>query len=80
MADNNTPARSDMDDASFGSEQGTVPDSESSRARTYRDAGDNAGGISNRPLDEEVENQEALPERGSGIDEERTGGNEDIER
>ncbi len=75
-----TPTRSNMDDASFGSEQGTDPDSESSRGRAYQDDGDNAGGISNRPLDEEIENQEALPERGSDTASERARGDQDIER
>ena len=32
------------------------------------DDGDNAGGITNRPLDEEVSNQEHLPERGTQRD------------
>jgi hypothetical protein len=41
---------------------------------------DNAGGITNRPLDEEVENQHALPERGRSQGEERTRSNEDIEQ
>ena len=33
--------------------------------------GDNAGGISNRPLSQEVGNQEALPRRGTNRDETR---------
>ena len=37
--------------------------------RLYDDAdGDDAGGITNRPLSEEVDNQEALPERGTTRD------------
>lgn len=75
-----TPTRSKMDDASFGSEQRTVPDSESSSGGAYQDDGDNAGGISNRPLDDEVENQEALPERGSDAASEQARGDQDIER
>ena len=40
--------------------------------RLYDEAGDSeAGGITNRPLSEEVGNQEALPERGTTKD--RTG-------
>jgi hypothetical protein len=35
------------------------------------DDGDNAGGITNRPLDEEVDNQESLPTRGMSRDESR---------
>ena len=35
-------------------------------AERYEDAdGDNAGGVTNRPFDEEVENQDALPPRGA---------------
>ena len=30
------------------------------------DDGENAGGITNRPLDEEMDNQESLPARGKG--------------
>jgi hypothetical protein len=33
---------------------------------------DNAGGITNRPLADEIDNQEALPERGTTKDETRT--------
>lgn len=33
--------------------------------------GDNAGGITNRPLDEEVDNQESLPQRGRSREETR---------
>jgi hypothetical protein len=33
--------------------------------------GEDAGGITNRPLDEEIDNQEAVPERGRRKDEER---------
>lgn len=35
------------------------------------DDGDNAGGITNRPLDEEVDNQESVPARGMSRDESR---------
>ena len=38
---------------------------ESSSGARYRDEnGDNAGGITNRPLDEEIDNQAELPGRG----------------
>ena len=39
-----------------------------------------AGGITNRPLDEEVENQNALPERGLSQADEQMRSNEDMER
>ena len=35
----------------------------------YEEADENAGGITNRTLDEEIENQRELPERGSSSDE-----------
>jgi hypothetical protein len=74
----------DMDrpDRAANKEKATaVPNSESSTERGYRDDnGDNAGGITNRPLDEEVENQNALPDRGLAQADERTRGNEDMER
>jgi hypothetical protein len=35
------------------------------------DDGENAGGVTNRPLDEEVDNQESLPVRGSSRNEVR---------
>jgi hypothetical protein len=65
---------------SFQTDQGTIPDSESSSGRSYHDDGDNAGGITNRPLDEEAENQEALPRRGTSQADETSRRNEDIER
>src|SRR5215210_6310431 len=41
-------------------------------AGNYADEnGDNAGGITNRPLDQEVGNQQALPKRGMNRDESR---------
>ena len=84
MADNDTPNRSANKDKAEGerwsSEQNVVPNSESSTDRGYTDDGDNAGGITNRPLDEEIENQNALPDRGQSQADERTRANEDVER
>ncbi len=51
-----------MADKTWSSEEDTV---EKADRNSYpAGAGDDAGGISNRPLDEERENQDALPERG----------------
>ena len=36
-----------------------------------RHGGEDAGGITNRPLDEEIANQQAVPDRGSRKDEDR---------
>lgn len=41
---------------------------------------ESSGGISNRPLGEEIENQESLPQRGTSQSEERPRRNEDVER
>ena len=58
-----------------------IPNSESSTDRKYNvGIGDNTGGITNRPLDEEVENQNALPDRGLSQADELARSNEDIER
>jgi hypothetical protein len=84
MADKNTPNRSTDQDKAEGerwsSEQDVIPNSESSTWRGYDDDGDNAGGITNRPLDEEIENQNSLPERGRTQSDERSRNNEDVER
>jgi hypothetical protein len=85
MADKDTPNRSANKDKAEGerwsSEQGVIPNSESSTDRGYEeDDADNAGGITNRPLDEEIDNQNALPERGQSQADERSRSNEDLER
>ena len=86
MADNDTPNRAANKDKAEGERtsvpQNTdIPNSESSTDRTYEEGiGDNSGGITNRPLDEEVENQNALPERGLSQADEQQRSNEDIER
>jgi hypothetical protein len=88
MTDKSTPNRAaNMEKAEGDRDRGTLPDSESSSGRTYHDDdGDNAGGITNRSMDEEAENQEALPERGQSQRDERADRseprrpNEDVER
>jgi hypothetical protein len=67
MADKATPTRTDMEKAEGDrpTAEGNLSNSENSRGARYRDEdGDNAGGITNRPLDEEIDNQQALPQRG----------------
>ena len=67
-----------MTDKTWKSEDDTV---EKADRNSYPpDDGEDAGGISNRPLDEEIENQEALPERGQMQKDERSRSNEDVER
>ena len=86
MADMDTPNRAANKDKAEGDrstaqQNAAVPNSESSTSRGYSDEnGDNAGGITNRPLDEEVENQNALPERGLSQADERSGSAGDMER
>lgn len=85
MADNDTPNRAANKDKAEGerwkSEEGMIPNSESSTDRRFKDEnGDNAGGITNRPIGEEIDNQNALPDRGRSQDDELVRGNEDIER
>jgi hypothetical protein len=84
MADKDTPNRPANKDKAEGdrwsSEQDVIPDSESSTARTYEDDGDDAGGITNRPLSEEIDNQNSLPDRGNSQADERSRNNEDLER
>jgi hypothetical protein len=85
MADKDTPNRAANKDKAEGERttvpQTDIPNSESSTDRRYEEGiGDNSGGITNRPLDEEVENQNALPERGLSQADEQQRSNEDIER
>ncbi|MFL6281281.1 MAG: hypothetical protein ACJ731_14285 [Vicinamibacterales bacterium] len=85
MADKDTPNRAANKEKAEGerwqSEEGMIPNSESSTDRRYRDDdGDNAGGITNRPIGDEIENQNALPDRGQSQADEQVRNNEDIER
>lgn len=41
-----------------------MPNDASRKSKAEGDRIDQGGGITNRPLDDEMENQEALPERG----------------
>ena len=67
-----------MADKTWSSEEDTV---EKADRNSYpADGGDDAGGISNRPLNEERENQDALPERGSSKQDEQVRSNVDRER
>ena len=75
MADNNTPSRSaDMEKAEGdrSTAEKNINESESASGVRYRDENeDNAGGITNRPLDEEIDNQADLPHRGQSQNESR---------
>lgn len=85
MADKDTPNRAANKDKAEGerwkSEEGVIPNSESSTDRRYRDDNrDHAGGITNRGIGEEIENQNTLPERGRSQEDEQVRDNEDIEQ
>lgn len=77
MADQDTPNQSANKSKAEGerfSEQGRNPvrnaDRDTHPERQYNTPdSDNAGGITNRPLSDEIENQESLPERGTKADE-----------
>jgi hypothetical protein len=83
MADETTPSRSANMEKAEGNRstaEENIHESESSSGAGYQDEnGDNAGGITNRPLDQEVANQAALPQRGENKPENR-GGTDDTER
>ncbi len=75
MADNNTPSRSANMEKAEGDRstaEKNINESESASGARYRDENeDNAGGITNRPLDEEIDNQADLPHRGQSKNEPR---------
>ncbi len=83
MADKDTPNRAANKDKAEGErwtdDREVIPNSETSTDRGYDDDGDTAGGITNRSLDEEIDNQKSLPERGRSRSEEQTGNDEDLE-
>jgi len=67
-----------MADETWSSEEDTVEKAD--RNNYPADETSDAGGISNRPLDEEIENQEAVPERGTTQADEQPRSNVDLER
>jgi hypothetical protein len=76
MADSNTPNQNANKSKAEG-ERWSAEQTSATRAADRNDIagnyadenGDNAGGITNRPFDQEVDNQEALPHRGRSRDE-----------
>jgi hypothetical protein len=62
---NQTSNKSKAEGERWSSEDDTVERQDRSRSSDDRmTEGDEGGGITNRPLDEEMENQDRLPERG----------------
>ena len=86
MADTGKPnenrGKSKAEGERWSSEQNSVRKAEQETpAENYPpDDGDNAGGITNRPLDEEVDNQESLPARGMSRDGEQPDGESEMDR
>ena len=86
MADNDTPNRAASRDKAEGerwsSKDNVVPESDNSAGRANQDDDDkdDGGGISNRSIGEEVDNQNSLPARGQRQGDERSRNNEDLER
>ena len=78
MADSNTPNQNANKSKAEGDREG-ARQSSATRAADRNDIasnyddenGDNAGGITNRPLDQEVGNQQSLPKRGMDRNESR---------
>jgi hypothetical protein len=72
MADETKPSRTANMEKAEGNRstaEQNISESESGSGASYRDDnGDNAGGITNRPLDEEIGNQAELPHRGQSKD------------
>jgi hypothetical protein len=84
MADQDTPNRAANKDKAEGerwrSEDNAISKQENHTSRDYADDGDTAGGITNRPLAEEIDNQNALPDRGRTQEDEHSRNNEDLEQ
>ena len=81
MADKQTPnMQSNKDKAEgerWGSDENSVENADRASDAAERGTSE-AGGITNRPLEEEMANQDALPERGESRIEHA--GNKDVER
>jgi hypothetical protein len=79
--DKDTPTRSSNMEKAEGGRWTSDPDTVEVSERYSEGIGEtneNSGGISNRPLEEEVERQDILPDRGTRRTEER--GEGDVER
>jgi hypothetical protein len=67
MADQDTPTRSSNMEKAEG-DRDTVTDTDTSRRSEWGEGTSEGGGITNRPLGEEVENQQEVPPRGDRKD------------
>jgi hypothetical protein len=67
MADKDIPTRSSNMEKAEG-DRDTVANTETNRRSEWGEGTSEGGGITNRPLGEEVENQQQVPERGDRKD------------
>ena len=63
MADPTIPNRSSNMEKAEG-DRDTVADTQTDRRSEWGEGTSQGGGITNRPLDEEIENQQDVPDRG----------------
>jgi hypothetical protein len=81
MADKETPTRAANEEKAEGDRWTSDPDTvevSDRYADVIGETNENSGGISNRPLEEEIERQHNLPDRGTRRDDDR--GEGDVER
>jgi hypothetical protein len=69
MAQQDDKMKRDQAEGERGTANRNVPADEVNPAERYDNTEGDAGGITNRPLDEEIDNQDALPQRGHSNDE-----------
>lgn len=76
MADQNDRMNRDKAEGERSIERENLSQDETNPSERYDETGERAGGITNRPLDEEIDNQDALPQRGHSDEDEpdRTSG------
>ncbi|PYR94041.1 MAG: hypothetical protein DMF84_07415 [Acidobacteria bacterium] len=67
MAEKDTPTRSSNMEKAEG-DRDTVANTDTTRRSEWGEGTSEGGGITNRPLGEEMENQEQVPERGDRKD------------
>jgi hypothetical protein len=72
MADKDTPTRSSNMEKAEG-DRNTVGDADTTRRSEWGEGTSEGGGITNRPLGEEVKNQEEMPDRDEGNDDTQAG-------
>jgi hypothetical protein len=69
MAEQNDRMKRDQAEGERSTAMGNLSKDEVDPAERYDETEGKAGGITNRPLEEEIDNQEALPDRGRSKEE-----------